>query len=307
MTTSSALQNALRRVRPVCLFLFSSAVLCPAAQAQSFVKIPAGKFTMGDPTGVVGHDDETLHTLTLSAFYLATTETTYAEWKTVYTWALDHGYTFENGGDGRGAKHPVQRVSWYDVVKWCNAKSEKNGRIPCYRVGADVYRTGNKNPSCNWKVNGYRLPTESEWEKAARGKLAGQNFSWGDTITHSLANYNSTFLRYDVSPTRGYHPTYGAGLFPYTSPVGSFVANGYGLYDMVGNVREWCWDRYATYPLSPVFNPRGGASGSFRVYRGGSSLTDASECRAADRGKGGFFQFTFSPDLGFRLARSSVP
>jgi formylglycine-generating enzyme required for sulfatase activity len=209
----------------------------------------------------------------------------------------------------KGAKHPVFFISWYAMVKWCNARSEKESLVPCYTVSGSTYKTGYSAPDCNWNASGYRLPTEAEWEKAARGGLSNKRFPWGDTITHSQANYySSTSYAYDVSPTRGYHPTYDDGVIPYTSPVGSFPANGYGLYDMAGNLWEWCWDwgssGYYSDPSAGT-DPRGPASGSGRVFRGGGWGDRPLYLRVTGRSysnPGGT-----NINFGFRVARSSVP
>ena len=119
---------------------------------------------------------------------------------------------------------------------------------------------------------GYRLPTEAEWEKAARGGASGHRFPWSDadTITHSRANYyvrtqnGTNYYAYDISPTPGDHPIFNDGTLPYTSPVGSFAANGYGLYDMAGNVWEWCWDWYGLYSSGSQTDSHGPASGTYR-------------------------------------------
>jgi formylglycine-generating enzyme required for sulfatase activity len=254
--------------------------------------IPAGSFTMGDTLGDTGLSDELpLHTVYVSAFYLDKTEVTKAMWDEVKTWAVAHGYSFDNAGSGKAANHPVQTVNWYDGVKWCNARSEQEGRMPAYYTDgaqATVYRTGQvvvQNDWVKWNA-GYRLPTEAEWEKAARGGTSGHRFPWSnvDSITHSQANYYSdSSYPYDVSSTRGYHPNYQLGGMPYTSPVGSFAANGYGLYDMAGNVWEWCWDGYGLYSSAQQSDPRGPAWGSYRVLRGGSWSDFAIYCRAAYR------------------------
>ena len=270
--------------------------------------IPAGAFQMGVTSGDTDPDAPSV-SVTVSAFYMGKNEVTKALWDEVQAWAAANGYTDLATGAGKASNHPVQSVSWWDVVKWCNARSKKEGLTPCYTVDGAVMKTGTTEPTVDWTANGYRLPTEAEWEKAARGGVSGKRFPWGtDTISHSQANYyTSTAYNYDASGSvNNYHPTYATGEFLYTSPVGSFDANGYGLNDMAGNVKEWCWDWYgsSTY-VNGATDPRGAASATYRVFRGGSWSDYAYYCRAADR-------FSSDPagrnsDIGFRIARSSVP
>lgn len=272
-----------------------------------FVLIPGGTFMMGDQSPAPGDgdfDELPVHIVNVSPFLLQTKETTAAEWDSVRNWALLHGYTFANTGAGKAANHPVHSVNWFDVVKWCNARSQQESLIPCYYSGAAVYMTGEDSTiTCDFTKNGYRLPTEAEWEHAARGGSATR-FPWGNTITHTMANYRSSSdYLYDASQTRSYHPDYETGSQPFTAPVGSFAPNANGLHDMTGNIWEWCWDWWDGnyYAASPLANPHGPASGSSRILRGGSWYEDAFYCRVAFRN--GSFPSESYDDVGFRPVR----
>ena len=271
--------------------------------------IPAGAFQMGDSAGDGYPGELPVHTVNVSAFYMDKYPVTKALWDEVFAWATSHGYGFDYVAQGKAANHPVHSMSWSDAVKWCNARSEKEGRTPAYYTDAGqtvVYRNGQVNVSSSgvkWNA-GYRLPTEAEWEKAARGGLSGRRFPWGDTITHSQANYFSTSsYAYDISPTRGYHPAYPAGGYPYTSPMESFAANGYGLYDMAGNVVSWCWDWPAAYASGSQTDPRGPSAPSVgpghRVIRGGGWESSSGACRTSYRFNG-YPGLVINNGVGFR-------
>jgi formylglycine-generating enzyme required for sulfatase activity len=219
------------------------------------------------------------YSLTVDMFYMDKYEVTKTLWDEVKNWNSGNGYIYESMGSGKATNHPVHTVNWYDVVKWCNARSEKAGLTPAYYTDAgytSVFQTGTvsgvDSPYVNGSADGYRLPTGTEWEYAARGGVASKRFPWGDTINNSNANYRAVGnYPYDDSNGASYHPTYNDSTKPYTSPVGDFAANGYGLYDMVGNVLEWCYD------WSPTL------SSSHRVGCGGAWLASPLYCRVASR------------------------
>ena len=265
--------------------------------------IPAGSYVMGDTL-----DNETdaipTHSVYVSAFYMDVNLVSYSLWVQVYQWATNSGYSFATNsgysGYGKAASHPVELVSWFDAVKWCNARSEMQGLTPCYYTNAAltaVYRTGAltlSNSMVNWSANGYRLPTEAEWEKAARGGASGQRFPWADTdtINESRANFQADpeDFAYDTDSTNQYNLAFNDGVYPYTSPVGYFTANGYGLYDMAGNVFQWCWDWYSSTwysnagaTLTDTTGPSSSDSSGDRVLRGGDWYDDARFVRSAYR------------------------
>lgn len=283
-------------------------VLIPAATFS-------GTFSMGDNFKEGRENELPVHSVYVSDFYIARTETTYRRWKHVGDWAVNNGYSFESHGEASGTDHPVHSVTWYDVVKWCNAASELHGLEPVYRLSdGSVYRTGRLEPLIEYDNRGYRLPTEAEWEKAARGGLSGKRFPWGNEINHRHANFLSMGNKSESYDTNSYdkdtwtfHPIT-RHSFSMTAPVGSFAANGYGLYDMAGNLSEWCGDwsvREGGYSSSsPVIDPTGPSSDDqdFRVVRGGSWRSSAFACRTA-------FRHSAQPgarieNLGFRVART---
>ncbi len=299
----------------------------PGHPGPDFVRIPGGTFEMGDSFNEGDTDELPVHTVLVDPFYMgkyevtnqqycdflnsaypsqlevvgsrvhATSDTSNLYWYLMmdaYSQITYNGSSFAaltKSGHSMG-NDPMVCVSWYGAAAYCNWRSQQEGREPCYNLSTW---------ECDFSRKGYRLPTEAEWEYAARGGLSGRRFPWGDLISHARANYwSSTADSYDVSPTREFHPDFCYGL-TCTSPVGSFAPNGYGLYDMAGNVCEWCNDWYSDtcYTNGPQINPTGPATSIWRVQRGGSSGTSASGCRVASRGNA--TETICFGSLGFRL------
>jgi formylglycine-generating enzyme required for sulfatase activity len=269
--------------------------------------IPAGLFQMGDNFNEIGTDTLPVHNVQVDGFFMDRTEVSKETWQAVQTWSTANGYSI-SGGSFAAAGHPVQSITWYDCVKWCNARSEKEGLTPCYYTDAAltlVFRTGTvniDNTMVNWAASGYRLPTEAEWEKAARGSALGYRYPWGDTITGSQANYSGSGDAFEGQSTAttpvGY---YNGGQLP----AGVDMANGYGLYDMAGNVYEWCWDLYgSTYygDVTANSNPHGPTTGTARVLRGGAWDFTSSYLRCAFRKLDSPY-YPYSSPYGIRCVR----
>lgn len=222
---------------------------------EEFVLISGGTFQMGSRSSESWRsEDETAHTVTLSDFYISRYEVTQAEYQTVMG---------ENPSSFSGDDLPVDSVSWIEAIQYCNARSEAEGLTPAYAVDGQ---------SVSWdrSANGYRLPTEAEWEYACR---AGTDtpFNTETSISAEEANYwgHYPYLIEDNYFTQGNLETKPGVYRQTTVAVGSFEPNALGLCDMHGNVGEWVWDWYGAYGTEEQTDPTGPTSGTRRVYRGG--------------------------------------
>lgn len=218
------------------------------------VLVDGGSFIMGSETGDA--DEKPLHYVTVDSFYISKFEVTQKEW---------HAVTGSNPSFFVGENHPVEKVNWYDAVEFCNTYSLMKNLTPCYKIDRDAKDKMNLSSKdkyrwkveCNWNADGYRLPTEAEWEYAARA--GGRS----DTAFSGSNNINEVAWYFGNSGDENSHD-YG------THDVGTKKPNALGIYDMTGNVWEWCWDWYAAYDDKFLNNPRGISYGSERVRRGGS-------------------------------------
>jgi formylglycine-generating enzyme required for sulfatase activity len=255
--------------------------------AMEFVK--GGSFDMGSYDGE--GDEQPVHKVFLSDFYIGIHEVTFDEYDAFCDATGKPRPDDEGWGRGRW---PVINISWYDAVAYCNWLSVQDEL-------QEVYSINGREVEANWKANGYRLPTEAEWEFASRSR--GENDKWAGTSSEGKLSYYSNFN--DVNGIGNWKTENQNDGHPFTAPVGSFRPNYLGIYDMSGNVNEWCWDFYddAQYYHSKRKDPLGWGSGNERSTRGGSWISSPKYLRCSARG---FDEPAFwSRFLGFRLARSA--
>jgi formylglycine-generating enzyme required for sulfatase activity len=237
---------------------------------ESLAYVEGGTFLMGSGNG--NDDEKPVHKVTVKSFYLGKTEVTQKEYAAVMG---------NNPGSFHGDNLPVENVSWFEAVEYCNRLSLKEGLVPAYSGGGDSI-------VCNFDASGYRLPTEAEWEYAAKG---GNR----DAMIYEYSGGNSPDATAWYRGNSGSRTHEAAGKAP----------NSLGIYDMSGNVGEWCWDWYAGYTGRVQTDPRGPAAGTERSVRGGAWDNDAPALRSASRTKGlPLQQYKF---IGFRVLRSVQP
>lgn len=258
---------------------------------DNFVLIKGGSFQMGSPDSEAWRSaDETQHSVTVSDFYMSKYELTQKEYEEI---------TGSNPSNFSGEDLPVENISWLDAVAYCNARSEKEGLTPVYTIDG-------QNVSWDRSANGYRLPTEAEWEYACRAGTTTP-FYMENSPSAEEANY---YGHYPYGIEDNYFSQGNLEVKPgeyrqTTVPVNSFSENPYGLYNMHGNVGEWVWDYYGEYPADEQADPAGPTSGTLRVYRGGGWNDFAKNMRSAyratlEQNKGSF-------NLGIRLVLNATP
>ena len=258
---------------------------------ENFVLIKGGSFQMGSPESEAWRSaDETQHPVTVSDFYMSKYELTQKEYKEI---------TGSNPSNFKGDNLPVENISWLDAAAYCNIRSERDGLTPVYTIDG-------QNVSWDRSANGYRLPTEAEWEYACRAGTSTP-FYMENSPSAEDANY---YGHYPYEIEDNYFSQGNLQIKPgeyrqTTVPVDSFSENPYGLYNMHGNVGEWVWDYYGDYSADEQTNPAGPASGTLRVYRGGGWNDFAKNMRSAyratlEQNKGSF-------NLGIRLVLNAAP
>ncbi len=251
---------------------------------MNFATLPAGTFTMGSPDNEPNRESNEgpQHQVTISrALVVQTTEVTQAQWLRVMgSWPG----TAPSSRYGVGDTYPAYGINWPDAVRFCNTLSTRRGLTPCY-AHADGSTTiyDNGSITCDLTKTGYRLPTEAEWEYACRANTT-TTFYWGSSLDGAYCWLPS------VSNQS-------------TNPVGTKLPNGWGLYDMNGNVWEWCWDWYGSYSAGAAVDPTGTMHESFRILRGGSFNNFDMDLRSANREyQTPQYRENF---VGFRVVRSA--
>ena len=261
----------------------------PTTGSDGFILLQGGSFTMGSPTTEKQRQaDATQHTVTLSPFYVDPFEVTQKDYEEIMG---------TNPSHFSGANLPVENVTWYDAIRYCNALSERQGLTPVYTIDGTTV-------TWDRSANGYRLLTEAEWEYAAR---AGTHtvFHDGDYITSDNANFSGTYP-YLIEENYVNHSNPNVQTSDYrmeTMEVNTLAPNGFGLYHMQGNVSEWCFDYYGQYDTISSQDPTGPATGALRVNRGGGWNDFAKQLRSAYRSV--TTPDTYEQNLGFRLARNA--
>ena len=241
----------------------------PRNERLTMLLVEGGTFSMGSSDGKTS--EQPIHEVTVDSFYMSESETTQKLW-------LDVMETLPIIDAGTGSDFPVYNVSWNEAVQFCNSLSELSGLPPCYSgSGLSV--------KCDFSAGGYRLPTETEWEFAAKGGISGGDYLFAGSNDADEAAW------------------YSANSGGITHPVKQLKSNNLGIYDMSGNVWEWCWDWYAPdyYSQSPSENPKGPESGMYRVLRGGSKGINDSGVRVTNRY---FGAHRSDNSTGFRIIRS---
>ena len=240
---------------------------------ENMILIDGGEYNMGSDN----NDEKPIHKVYLDSFYMCPYQVTQNQWKEIME---ENPSYFQNEKDKNGVennntgKFPVECVSWYDCVLFCNKLSEVYGLTKYYNInGSDV--------TFNGGARGFRLPTESEWEFAARGGIKSNNYKYSGSNTLDEVGWY-----YENSDGK-------------THEAGKKNINELGIYDMSGNVWEWCFDRYGEYDSRPQKNPQGAYAGAVRVMRGGSWCYGAEDCAVS-------YRYYFTPGLrdnrvGFRL------